>query len=447
MARVSVSQVKASESANQLGRRWRLAFQQRTQGVPPERWRCVSIDAGKYEHVALLMDGEGRTLAGPLHFGIRQADLEQFFSWIAEHSAADTLVFIAMEPTGHYYEHLAYAASQRYGPSQVYLTQSSDVARRRADWNQGTYKSDAVDGAVINELLRGGYGRPYRPAQGAYLVLHHLERYRWSLEQASTRLKNQIVRHVDRLLPGLVISDRQVAHQRQALWRDLWSNATPRHLLQLCADPYQLRQQTPESLYALFKAAGYWMTRPYAAHILAAVQALCLPEPPLVPLYVSFLHRDLVRLAQLEQQLDQVETEMAGYLEQTWGRWLRPTGVAPALLAGLVATLGDMHQYTAPGQVFARSGLHPGCHDSGLRQRRGRGEHIVKPGDRHLRRQLLRFTFSMLRRYPALQAYAHQLAQRGKGPITTKIALARKLTGLIYTIATQEVPFDPQRLA
>lgn len=448
MAQHSVTQSQPSGLASQVQRRWQQEFRQRMRAVPLEQWRCVGIDVGKYEHVAVITDGWGNLLAPPLRFGIRRADYQQFFDWV-DRLATDSPVspLQGMEPTGHYYEQLAYETSQRYGPAQVYLIQSTDVAHHRQDWNQSTFKTDEVDACIIAELLRAGHGRPYRPNEGAYLSLYHLERCRLNREQASTRLKNYIVGHVDRLFPGLVVKDCQLAKQYPPLFKNLWSQDTPRRLLTLCPDPRQLRAHTAESLYELFRAAGYWMTRPYAAKILAAVQALCLPEQAMAQARLRYLQRDLISLAQVEQQLVEVEAEMAELLDLTWGRFLRPTGVAPIRLACLVATIGDIQQYTSARQLFGRSGLYSRCTDSGTHQRRGQGQRIVKPGDRHLRRQLLRFTWCMLARYPTLRRYKAQLCQRGKSKITATIAVARKLTGIIYAVATQEVPFDPSHIA
>lgn len=123
--------------------------------------------------------------------------------------------------------------------------------------------------------------------------------------------------------------------------------------------------------------------------------------------------------------------------------WLLPTGARPALLASLAATIGDMQQYHSARQIFGRSGLHSGCQDSGIRQRRGQGRHIVAPGDRHLRRQLLRMSFSMTPRFPALSRYRTQLLQRGLTKIGAYIAISRKLTGVIFSVATKQEPFDP----
>lgn len=444
----SVPQSGVAGLTSQVRRRWQQVFRERQAGVPLLEWRCVSIDIGKYEHVAVMFDGEGRLLAAPWRFTIREEDYEALFGWV------DRLVgdvrgkpVFGMEPTGHYYEQLAYEISGRYGGEQVYLIQAIDVARRREDWNRGTFKNDEVDACIINELLREGKGRLYQPPEGAYLSLYHLERCRLNREQASTRYKNAIVGHVDRLYPGLVINHPKLAEQYQPLFRSLWNTDTPRRLLELCPNPFQLHQHTPESLFALFRENQYWMTRTYAGKIVNAVQALCLPEPQMAAARLGYLARDLAGLGYVEQQLAEVEATMVDRLDETWGRFLRPTGVDPLRLVCLVATIGDMGQYASARQLFGRSGLYPGCHDSGIRQRRGRGERIVKPGDRHLRRQLMRFTISMIARYPALRRYKETLHSRGKGKVTTLIAVARKLSGIIYALGSQERLFDPDRLA
>lgn len=448
MAAHSVSQIPAPLAPSQLERRWQQEFRQRWQAVAPGQWRCIGIDVGKYEHVAVAYDGLGQLLTRPLRFGIRAADYQALFAWVAT-VVSDPAVppLFGLEPTGHYYEQLVYELAQKYGPQQVYIVQTTDVARRRADWNQGTFKNDEVDAAIISELLRQGHGRPYHPDEGAYLSLYQLERYRWAREQASTRLKNQIVGHVDRLYPGLVISDQAAAARYQPLFHNLWDHDTPRRLLLLYPQPCDLRRTDVQTLCQRFRTADYWMTRPYAAKILAAVRALPLPDAELAARRSAFLEQDLASLAYVEGQLAEVATEMVDLLDLTWGLWLRPTGVEPLRLACLVATIGDMRQYHSARQLFGRSGLHSGCHDSGTRQQRGQGERMVKPGDRHLRRQLLRFTLSMVAHYPALQTYRNQLLQRGKRKITANIAVARKLCGLLYALASQERPFDPTRLA
>jgi hypothetical protein len=59
----------------------------------------------------------------------------------------------------------------------------------------------------------------------------------------------------------------------------------------------------------------------------------------------------------------------------------------------------------------------------------------------------MRFTLSMLAHYPALRAYRDQLLQRGKRKGTANIAVARKLSGIIYAVASREQLFDPAKLS
>jgi transposase len=134
MARHSVPQADEGAGPSQLQRRWQREFRQRWQAVAPEQWCCIGIDVGKYEHVAIAYDGREQLLAPPLRFGIRAADYETLFKWVANlMSAPEMTPLFGLEPTGHYYEQLAYDLSQQYTPQQVYIVQATDVARRRAD--------------------------------------------------------------------------------------------------------------------------------------------------------------------------------------------------------------------------------------------------------------------------------------------------------------------------
>jgi len=446
MAKNSVTQVSGRIQSSQVRRRWQAEFRQRMHQNPLSEWRCIGVDIGKYEHVAVAIDGLGNLLAEPIRFGTHRRHYQQAFRWISDLCAGvKALPVIGMEPTGHYYEQFAYEAADRYGQEQIFLLQSYDVSQRRKTWNRGTFKTDEVDGSIIAQLLQEGHGRPYRPPKDIYQILYHLERYRWAREQAATRLKNQIIGHVDRLYPGLVIRDRELAKRYQSMFRNMWKMKTPPCLIELFPDPYQLREQTFMSLYESFREAGYWMTRPYAKRIIAVTQGLCLPDPSLVEVRKDMLLRDLESLSSAERQIAETETAMASYLDQTWGTWLCPTGVRAPLLASLVATIGDINNYHSARQIFGRSGLHSGCSDSGVRQRHGQGRHIVAPGDRHLRRQLLRFSYSMTPRFPVLLHYRAKLYGRGLQSVQAHIAIARRLTGVVYSVAIKHEPFDPGR--
>ena len=446
MASKSVTRSTSAVRASQVRRRWQEAFRQKMAGVPAEEWCCVGVDIGKYEHVGVVTDGWSQLLSEPKRFSLYAADMQAFFAWVDEQRTGSKPL-VAMEPTGHYYEFVAAQASQRYGQEQIFLVQSHDVAERRKTWNQGTYKNDEVDACIIAQLLKEGHGRPYRPAGGVYQDLYHLERHRLAREQAATRLKNQIIGHIDRLYPGILVRDRELAQKYKPLFRELWVAETPQRLLELFPNPYLLRTHNPDRLFEHFRAAGYWMNRPYAAKILSAVRELVLPDADMAHIRSQILKDDLISLATIEQQVGAIEEEMIALSRHTWGKLLLPAKVPAARIACLVATIGDIQQYASARQLFGRSGLHSGCYDSGIRLTRGRGRKIIKPGDRHLRRQLMRFTLSMLPRYPALQRHKAQLLQRGLSRVAANIALARRLSGMIFAVASGVLPFDPDRFA
>ena len=59
----------------------------------------------------------------------------------------------------------------------------------------------------------------------------------------------------------------------------------------------------------------------------------------------------------------------------------------------------------------------------------------------------MRFAVCMIARYPSLRSYTVQLQKRGKNATTAQVAVARKLTSIIFAIGRRQAPFDPAFLA
>jgi len=57
----------------------------------------------------------------------------------------------------------------------------------------------------------------------------------------------------------------------------------------------------------------------------------------------------------------------------------------------------------------------------------------------------MRFSFSMAPRYPVLLRYREKLYGKGLAWVQAHVAIARRLTGVIYSVASKQVPFDPGR--
>ena len=81
------------------------AFLELIREVPREQIICVDIDVHKYYHKVLVHDGYGHILAPSFKINIFQSGFDRLCSLI-DTTVAETkarLLFIGMEPTGHYF--------------------------------------------------------------------------------------------------------------------------------------------------------------------------------------------------------------------------------------------------------------------------------------------------------------------------------------------------------
>ncbi len=142
---------------------------------------------------------------------------------------------MGMEPTGHYFENIARALLK--ANDDVTLLNSFAVKQNRAQHMMQPEKTDEIDVAAIGDLLCRGEGSSYRPAEGLYLRLQQLDRVRLSRVKIERMLKNQILGHLDRIFPGLVLIGKEATQRYTPLFSsDLWSCQTQQHLVRVCPD-------------------------------------------------------------------------------------------------------------------------------------------------------------------------------------------------------------------
>ena len=115
-------------------------------------------------------------------------------------------------------------------------------------------------------------------------------------------------------------------------------------------------------------------------------------------------------------------------------------GVGPVVGLAFVATIDTPKRFTNASQVGDYVGLAPGIYQSGEVERRGR---ITKEGDRMLRALLVEAANSILYHYRgtwAWKSWAQRLKER-KGPAKARVALARRLAGLLWKLWNEETQF------
>ena len=417
------------------------AFADLTRGIASERILCVSLDISKYFHLVMIHNGLGEIVMPTFEIDIFQSGFDQLCQAIDQAKARTNaqLVLVGMEPTSHYFENLARHLLQ--GSQPVTLINSYAVKQNREQQLMRREKTDEIDVAAIGDLLRRGEGSPFRPASGVYLPLQQLDRVRLGKVKIQTMLKNQILGHLDRIFPGLVILDEGAKARYTPLFEvDFWHCQTLQHLIRVCPDPHQLANLLPAQLVQVFHAHHYRLGPVAAAKIIAYAQKVLLPDPELASIRGELLQHDLDLLDQVQAHIAALEQRLADLVAQTpYQVWTQIKGLSVVQVASLAAAIGDPANYSDASQVFRRSGLVSGRNDSGRRQRKGKGNRVLKSGDVYLRRALMNAVATLILHQPVLGRYNRRL-QKNKPAGVARVATARRALGILWATLRDQYP-------
>jgi transposase len=412
------------------------AFLQMVRGVDRARILCVSLDVSKYFHLVTMHNAYGEIVSPSFEIDIFRSGFEHLCQAIDETAAriGAEVVLIGMEPTGHYFENIARHLRARY--EHVYLINSLAVKENRAQKMMHYQKTDEEDAAAIGDLLCRGEGTPYRPIKDVYLEMQHIDRVRVAKLRMRSALKNQIIGHLDRIFPGMIITHKEARKRHPPLFTTpFWACQMAQHLVRVCPDPRRLSQMTLQELSDAFHARGYRMGPYWAAKIIAFAQQTLHPDPEVIAVRNPLLQRDLTLLEQIEGCIAALEDHLLALLPQTPGHiWARLKGVSSIQAASLMAAMGDPSHYNYAAQVFCRSGLVSGRNDSGTRQKKGKGKHVTKVGDVYLRRALINLVETLSLHQPTLGHYRRRLKDAKPHPGVARVATVRKAVGILFAI-------------
>lgn len=421
------------------------AYVELIRDVPRDQIACVSIDVHKYYHQVMIHNEYGEILQASFRIDTFRAGFERLCELIDEVVCQYQIqvLFIGMEPTGHYFENLARHLDRRY--PHLRLVNSYAVKENRNQSMLRTEKTDDIDLAAIGDLTLRNKCFPYRPLTEEHLHLQHWVRYRGAKVKERTALRNQIIGHLDRIFPGLVRPNRRPEFGGPPkLFARFWKCQTAQRLIRLCPTPHRLVQMSPETLCQLYQAQGWKLARTWAQRIIQFAHLVLLPDPELVAVRLQILELDLQVLDLLDQTIDKIEKEIAHYLSKTEGQVLvEVKGIGPVRAAAYVAGIGAPSHYEHAGQTFKRSGLVSGRKDSGLHQRNGAGQRVTKVGDRHLRKALVEITRGLCQWQPYFAQYRERLELRGKHRGVATVATARKINGVLFALMRDQSEFRP----
>lgn len=389
----------------------------------------IGIDIAKRSHVLSAVDGGGRTVIESFRFANTDAGFGKLLERLGKAGIAPGECLAGMEATGHYWIALFdFMGSHGYGVALINPIQSDAF---RDVWTVRKVKTDALDAAMLADLVRYKLYEPSALGDEAADELRSLSRYRMSLVERSTMVKNRATAVLDRVFPEL---------------DGLFSGSfgpTQRKLLEHCATPGQVLSTDIRTLERILReASGGRCGREKAEQLKEAARR---------SVGVGFGSRTLafeVRLLMEELdfirgQIDEVEAELARLLDRTSGRWLLTIpGIGVPLASAIAGEIGDPRRFAGPHQLMAFAGMDPTRSESG--DTVDSDGSMSKRGSGTLRWAFMQAADCVRRFDPYFGDYYDR--KRGEDRKHHYVALsgvARKLMGVCLALMKEERAYEP----
>jgi transposase len=174
------------------------------------------------------------------------------------------------------------------------------------------------------------------------------------------------------------------------------------------------------------------------------VRKKLLQDPDGMPFFVE---GQLLVIEAMSEQIDAYTREIGRIAKgnEVCQRLMSVPGVGPMTALRFYAALDDIERFAGAHAVGAYLGLTPGENSTGERKRR---TGITKAGPARLRRVLVQAAWTLLRTRPLdpIVLWANAKADR-RGHRVAVVALARKLSGILYALWRDGTTYDPSRAA
>lgn len=258
--------------------------------------------------------------------------------------------------------------------------------------------------------------------------LRNLSRFRVTMSQQITDTKRRIVTILDQIFPEF-----------ETLFSDIFGK-TAKALLEEYLTPENLDQLTTRKLTNLVtKLSKGHFKKDKAEEIKQKAQTSFGIDFALdsFKLQLALL---LKQLDFLDIQINTVEEKIKQEMETIPQTITSLPGVDTIIAASIISEIGDIHRFKTSAQLVSFAGINPTVHQSG--QFTGNKNHMSKKGSPYLRLALWKASVTSVRFNPILKTYYEQKIKDGKNHMTVIGAVARKLTGIIFTMLKEQTVFD-----
>ena len=388
----------------------------------------VGIDIAKVSHEAAILDESGTLAGSALKVQNTTAGAQKLLSHFEKNGVSADSCVIGMEATGHYWLAIY---SFLVGKGYTVKVINPIVTDAYRNMSVRKAKTDQIDAVVIARVLRLGEYKEAPTASEETLALRQLCRFRAYEVDLCSDLKRKSIALLDQIFPeyAKLFSDTFGVASREVLLN--WS--TPEELSQI---------NTKKLSCLLAKASKGHFGKDKALQIKdAAVHSLGITIA--TDAFAFQLRQLLEQIGFIEDQVDELDSEIAAYMKQTDSFLTTIPGIGPILGAVIMSEVGDISRFEDAKKLVAYAGIDAAVSQSGNFE--GTQMHMSKRGSPYLRRALYTAAGVAAFHDPELSAYYQRLRQRGKHHGVAIGAIARKLCFIVFSVLSENRPFE-QRL-
>lgn len=394
----------------------------------------VGVDVAKKKNIARFIDTDGFELCKPFKF---RNDIDGMLSFVRKsldlkdyHSAEE--VVIGMEPSGHYWEPLAYFLKE-YPIIQV-LVNPYHVKQSKEMEDNSPGKNDKKDSMLIANLVNDGkFFKTYLP-EGIYRDLRNLTSEREQQNKKLNNAKNRLIALLDCYFPEF----RQV-------FKTLLGK-TSVCMLKFYPFPSDIKELSEKELAKFIKAGS---NKRLGSKKAGELKKIAEASVGLKEGRESARYRIKSCLEEIEfclRQLKATEQEMSEKLSQTGLKLnlLSIPGIGVVTAARFLGEVGDLSRFEHPSQLIKLAGFNLKGNTSGDKETSQ--TKITKRGRSRLRCLLYQAALIAAAKNPQLKALYQYFRSRQKNPLKTNqalIAIANKIVRVIFALAKKNEYYDP----
>jgi len=392
----------------------------------------IGIDIGKYKHVAVPQNWDGRRLK-PL---ILENNLKGATSLIglrekAQESFGVSHVRFALEPTGQYWLAVAEWLDRR--KEEVRLVQPAHTHKAKELEDNSPGKHDIKDCGLVADLdIQGKSMRWIRP-QGVFAELRYLTACRHGLVQDINRQINRLHGVLDLLFPELI---------------GLFKNYIGKGLLGLlkeAACPDKISQLGEQVIGELLRGSTKGKLGITRASLIVQTARVSIGIKEGRQVLELELRQLLDRLEFTRRQLKEVERSMKVALKEVPDVeiLLSIPAIGEISLGAILGEIGDIRHYHSAQEIIKLAGLN--LYELSSGQHHG-PKRISKRGRPLLRQMLYMASLRLIRAEGGFYDFYQRLTGKGKHKIPAIVAVMCKLVRVLFAMARDKQNYNDNKV-